>query len=282
MSAIMKSLFSAKSIRAVLILALALVASHLSTHASLLSSGVDLGYADHTPTDRWAVFTLGAGAADVNVMSSGASIWGDVGFAGSGKSNLSGTGSIRGEVVSRSTGTMAKSSTFTVTGSILNNRDADLAQGVTDARNASTAAFGMAASAGYPTTINTNTSLTLNDTTASHTVVLQLTDFVLSETAALTLQGTAATTYIINVTNKFSLSGTSVVQLSGGLTADNVLFNVIGTGDATMSSSAVLNGIVLAADRTMKMSGSATVYGQVIANKVSLAGVSSVRRPISP
>ena len=50
-----------------------------------------------------------------------------------------------------------------------------------------------------------------------------------------------------------------------------------------MSGSAVLNGTLMAVNRTMKMSGSATVYGEVIANKVALSGVSSVRRPpISP
>ena len=282
MSANMKTLFSAKSLRTALLSALVLAASQLSIHASLLSSGVNLGYADHTPTDRWAVFTLGSGPTDVNVMSSGASIWGDTAFAGSGNSNLSGTGTIRGQAVSNSSGSMLKSSSFTVTGSILNNQNANLAQGVSDAHSASNSAFALSASTGYPTTINTNSSLTLNDTTASHTVVLQLSDFILSGTGALTLQGTAATTYIINVTNKFSLSGSSVVQLSGGLTADNVLFNVRGTGDVTMSSSSTLTGIILATDRTMKMSGSATVYGQVIANKVSLAGVSSVRRPVSP
>ena len=277
----MKTLFSATSLRNALLLALVLVASQFSTHASLLSSGVILGYADQTLTEQWAVFTLGSGASDVNVMSSGATIWGDTAFAGSGKSNLSGYGSIRGDVVSNSSGSMLKSSTFGITGSTLNNQDADLAQGVADAHSASNAAYGMTASAGYPTTINQNTSLSLSGA-ANQTVVLQLTDFVLSGTAALTLQGTATTTYIINVTNKFSLSGTSLVQLTGGLTSDNVLFNVRGTGDATMSSGAVLNGIVLATDRTMKMSGSATVYGEVIANKVSLAGVSTVRRPISP
>ena len=49
-----------------------------------------------------------------------------------------------------------------------------------------------------------------------------------------------------------------------------------------MSSSSVLNGTLLAVNRTVKMSGSATVYGEVIANKVALSGTSSVRRPISP
>ena len=277
----MKSMFRAISLRTALFSALALAAAQFTTQASLLSSGVDLGYSDHTPTNRWAVFTLGSGPG-VNVMSSGANIWGDVAFAGSGNSNLSGFGSIRGDVVSSSSGSTVRSSTFAISGSILNNQNSNLVQGVSDAHSASNSAFALTASAGYPTTINQNTSLLLNDTTLSHTVVLQLTDFVLSGTAALTLQGTAATTYIINVTNKFSLSGSSVVQLTGGLTADNVLFNVRGAGDATMSSSSLLNGILLATDRTAKLSGSATVYGQVIANKISLAGVSSVQRPISP
>ena len=62
-----------------------------------------------------------------------------------------------------------------------------------------------------------------------------------------------------------------------------MLFNVVGAGTAaTVSGSSVLNGILLATDRTAKLSGSATVYGEVIADKVSLAGVSSVQRPISP
>ena len=277
----MKSHLGAMSLRTAIFSALVLAVSQLSTMASLLSSGINLGYADQAGGSRWAVFTLGSGANDVNVLSSGANIWGDVAFAGSGKSNLSGTGSIRGDVVSHSSGSMVKSSTFGITGGVFNNRNSDLAQGVSDAIAASNAAFALTPSVGYPTTINQNTSLSLSGA-ANQTVVLQLSDFVLSGTAVLSLQGTATTTYVINVTNKFSLSGSSIVQLSGGLTSDNVLFNVRGTGDATMSSGAVLNGIVLATDRTMKMSGSATVYGQVIANKVSLAGVSSVRRPVSP
>ena len=278
----MKSIFSPISLRTALLAALAMVVSQFSTQASLLSSGVVLGASDQVGGSRWAVFTLNTGVNDVNTLSSGANIWGDVAFAGSGKSNLSGTGSIRGAAVSQSSGSMVKSSTFGITGGTFNNRDAHLSQGASDAIAASNFAAGLSASGGgYPTTINQNTSLSLSGA-ANQTVVLQLSDFVLSGTAALTLQGTATTTYIINVTNKFSLSGSSIVQLSGGLTADNVLFNVRNSGDATMSSSAVVNGIVLATGRTMKMSGSATVYGQVIANKVAMSGVSTVRRPISP
>ena len=278
----MKSISCAQSLRRALFTALLLVVSQLSTQASLLTAGVNLGYADTTPNNRWAVFTLGSAPGDVNTMSSGALIMGDVGFAGSGKSNLSGTGTIRGQAVSSSTGTMLKSSTFGITGGTNNSRDTDLATGVANAYAASSAAFALTSTAGYPTTINQNTSLTLNDTTGGN-VVLHLTDFVLYGSAALTLQGTAATTYIINVTNKFSLSGSSVVLL-GGVKVENVLFNVVGAGvDPTMSGSAVLNGTLMAVNRTMKMSGSATVYGEVIANKVALSGVSSVRRPpISP
>lgn len=250
------------------------------TTSENLTAGFNLGYADKTPDNRWAVFALNSKPGDVNVMSAGASIWGDAGFSGTGNSNLSGTGSIRGQLVYNSAGTMAKSSGFTITGGINTSRDAALAQGATDANNASSMAFALPSTAGYPTTINQNTSLTLNDTTGGN-VVLHLTDFVLSGSAVLTLQGTATTTYIINVTNKFTLSGNSIVQLSG-VQSENVLFNVVGSGDATMSSSAVENGIILATNRTMKMSGSATVYGQVIANKVSMSGTSSVRRPISP
>ena len=281
MSTTMKSIFSAISLRTALLSAFALAVAPLFSQASLLSSGVNLGYSNQTLTERWAVFALDNGPG-ANVMSSGANIWGDVAFAGTGNSNLSGYGSIRGDVVSSSSGSMARSSTFAISGGILNNQNSDLMQGVANAHTASNFASGLTATSGYPTTINQNTSLMLSGA-ANQTVVLQLTDFVLSDTAALTLQGTATTTYVINVTNKFSLSGSSVVQLSGGLTYDNVLFNVVGAGTAaTMSGSSVLNGILLATDRTAKLSGSATVYGEVIADKVSLAGVSSVQRPVSP
>lgn len=276
----MNSTFGPQTLRRALCTAFFLAVAQLSAHASLLSAGVNLGYADATPNNRWAVFTLNSNPGDVNTMSSGAQIFGDAGFAGTGNSSLSGTGSIRGDVVSRSTGVMQKSSSFAITGGTYNNRDAALAQGVSDAYAASSAAFGLASTSGYPTTINQNTSLTLNDSTGGN-VVLHLTDFVLSGSAALTLQGTAATTYIINVTNKFSLSGSSIVLL-GGVKVENVLFNVTGTGDATLSGSSVLNGTLLAVNRTVKMAGSATIYGEVIANKVALSGTSSVRRPISP
>jgi hypothetical protein len=92
------------------------------------------------------------------------------------------------------------------------------------------------------------------------------------------LSGDVTNNFIINVSNQFSLSGSSKIVLSGGVTWDNVLFNVHGTGsDVTLSGQSSMAGILMATKRTVNISGTVSVgqhggpFGEVVGNKVVLS-----------
>jgi hypothetical protein len=81
------------------------------------------------------------------------------------------------------------------------------------------------------------------------------------------------------VRKKFSLSGNSHIDLVG-VQWDQVLFNVVGTGQrVSLGGNSVFNGILMANDRTIKMKGDATVSGELIANRLRLRGSTRVLRP---
>jgi hypothetical protein len=111
------------------------------------------------------------------------------------------------------------------------------------------------------------------------TVVLSLKNFILRDNSSFTLQGSATTTFVINVSKKFSLSGNSHIDLAG-VQWDQVLFNVVGTGQrVSLGGSSIFNGILMANDRTIKLKGDATVSGEIIANRLKLRGSSRVLHP---
>jgi len=117
------------------------------------------------------------------------------------------------------------------------------------------------------------------------TVVLSLTNFVMSGSSTLTLQGTATTAFVINVSNQFSLSGRARIILSGGVDWRHVFFNVRGKGGTvTLSGNSSLVGILAARQRTVRMSDNALVTGQVWAKKVTLLDSSRIIEPpvVSP
>src|SRR5205807_7359168 len=102
------------------------------------------------------------------------------------------------------------------------------------------------------------------------TVVLKLQNFTISA-GTLTLQGSPTTNFVINVSKQFSLTNHAQIILSGGVSWDDVLFNVVGNGSkVTMDGGSVLRGILMANNRTVALSGKATVYGEVVGNQVTL------------
>ena len=145
-----------------------------------------------------------------------------------------------------------------------------------------------------PTTIaQNNAALNLSiAAVANTTYVLHLTDLILSgASSVLTLSGNGAANvnYVINVNRFMSLSSGAKVVLTGGLNSQNVLFNVEKTGastftyDTTLGGGSKLDGIILAPNRTVKLTGASIVNGEVIGKAVSLSGYSRVYNPeISP
>ena len=131
--------------------------------------------------------------------------------------------------------------------------------------------------------------------------MLHLNDLILSGAGAvLTLSGNnqANVNYVIDVNRYLSLSSGAKVVLTGGLVAQNVLFNVEGAGysaytyDVTLSGGSKIadapyggsgtlgGGVILAPNRTVKLTGASEVKGEVIAKAVSLSGNSRVYNPL--
>ena len=61
---------------------------------------------------------------------------------------------------------------------------------------------------------------------------------------------------------------------------DDVLFHVRGSGkDVTIDGQSYLEGILMANNQTVKVTGGSTVKGSIIANKVSLSGGAQILHP---
>src|SRR5207248_2199440 len=208
-------------------------------------------------------------------------IYGDVGVAGDGNISLSGSATIHGDLYWHTPGTLKLSGNAQITGARHHDAGSDLIldNGVNEANTTSTNAALFTSSSAYASLTNITSSMTL---TAQHdrpgnSTVLNLNSIVLGNSATLTLVGTAADNFILNVSNQFSLTSQSKIVLSGGLSWDDVLFNIKGNGsDVTLDGQSTLNGILMANKRTVSLTGGSLVAGEVIANKIKLSGSSRV------
>lgn len=234
--------------------------------------------------ERWAAFSLGTEWFG-NTLSDNALVQGDFGAAGNGIIVLTGNSTINGDIYYRSNGTLMASPTSSHNGLTFNNQDALLDNGFDEAITASSAAAALPA-----TRSRTQVDLIKNrDITLSgapgETVVLNLKSFQMSGNSTFTLQGSANTTYIINVKNQFSLSGNAAIVLSGGLSWNDVLFNVRGKGEPVhLDGSSRFNGILLANKRTVRLRDQAILTGEVIAGQLVAQGTSQIIHPpiVSP
>jgi len=243
--------------------------------------GIDLGAAGDTY--HWAIFSLGGNVSisDITYNPSFADVLGNIGQAG--KSTVSVVkGRVQGDVWVHTGGSVGVSG-GAITGSILQGSTYDtvLNHGVSDATSASLFANSLAATPGSLSTIHlSNSSLSISAGSIAN-YVMHITDFVLSS-STLTLSGTASQHFIIDVTGNFSLSGASQVLLSGGLTPQDVLFNIVGSSPSSigLSGGSSLKGIVLAPNRMVTLSGGSSDLGEVIAQKITLSGSSQVHNPL--
>ena len=241
--------------------------------------GVDLGAAGRTKS--WAVFTLlmdskGKKPDGKNEFHGSAKVLGDIGASGSGNVQLSGNAMIKGDIYSHQPGKVEKTDKGRLMGSVIQNdaTDALLDQGSEDALNASLFAAGLPTSPQFSDLKEINLKDHQQMTIVGDgCTVLSLRNFKLSGDSVLTLTGTAGTAFVINVKDSFKLTGNSQIVLSGGLTPADVLFNVLHTGGkAELSGKAMGVGILLAARREVKLTGSSMWTGEVIANKVHVHG----------
>jgi hypothetical protein len=125
----------------------------------------------------------------------------------------------------------------------------DLVPAVNDAINRS--AFYAAQASTALGAINLNSS---NLTLAAGSY--SATSFLENSGALLTIVGGPTDTFVLNVSGNYSFTK-SFIKLSGGITPDNVLFNVTGTGTtATISGSeSIFFGTLLAVSRNITIDG---------------------------
>lgn len=271
----------------------------------------------------WSVFALSGGVSitdagplplvlDPGYPGNGLSpdwwdVLGNVGVGGSGNLTMSAS-RIRGNLYIRTGGTQTSSN-----GAFINNPGGSVQTTGTPspsgpgtnvlliaaAANAKTASDNASLLAnnwigGAPATIaQNNMALNLSiAAVANTTYILNLKDLILSGVSSvLTLSGNnqANVNYIVNVERFMSLSAGAKVVLTNGLNAQNVLFNVeqnpasTFTYDVTLGGGSKLDGIILAPNRTVKLTGASIVKGEVIGKAVSLSGYSRVYNPeVSP
>ena len=72
---------------------------------------------------------------------------------------------------------------------------------------------------------------------------------------------------MINVSNNFEIKSGSTLTLSGGLLAENVLFNLTGSGEGKIESS-TFAGLILATDRTVRVSKDSSLSAEIIAKSI--------------
>ena len=228
--------------------------------------------------ERWTAFSLGDGNNFSRAFGH-ALIDGDLGLAGNGKFLMGGNATVNGDVYDRSNGAVLTFQNSVITGSIFHNQDALLDNGVNEALAASAHAFSLTPNrSNRSVKLGGSENMTITGA-PGETVVLSLKNFILGGNSSFTLQGTATTTFIINVNKKFSLKGNSHIDLAG-LQWNQVLFNVVGTGErVSLGGSSIFNGILMANDRTIRLKRNATVSGELIANHLKLRGSSRVLHP---
>ena len=249
---------------------------------AVANNGVTINLGAAGRTHHYAIFGVNGDVSATDTNGGTVNITGDVGVA-NGNFVLSGSvlqGNLyikTGKAVSLGnkggiTGTKYQSSTY----------DTMLAQGAADAATLSSTINGLAVQ--YNGSYSDGSSITMTNTKfsitggANQTVVLKLQDFVLTG-GELDLMGTATTKFIINVRGTFSLSGGAKVVNGGALLASNVIFNyrpTSGTGTASLGGGSQFNGILVASNNAVQLTGASIVYGQIIGKSVLLSGGSKV------
>jgi len=246
----------------------------------------------------WAIFALQGGVTITDPAPNAfKDVRGNIGIAQGGTITMSNS-NVAGTVYLRTGAVPSVPAPATISGGILFAQDPILNPAQANAYAAASAASGLATNNGggtmtiggaTPLGVLTNgsfadtASIVFGNTSGQingapgGTYVLNLTNLLLSA-STLTLTGSSTTNYVINVSKYLSLGGASKIVLSGGLQAQNVLFNVRNTAayDVTMSGASTLDGIILASNRNVKLTGSSVVTGEVIARGVSLSGNSKV------
>jgi hypothetical protein len=175
---------------------------------------------------------------DSNVSFNGPGVInGDIGLTSGSTFNFASPAKLNGTFF-QDAGVTGSISGVTFSGAIVTT---NLSQAVTDAQNAAASAAAQTATGSVPGNVITDNT-TFNGSPGQN--VLNVNGITLNN-GNFTIHGSASDSFVINVAGNITVNGgaNSSILLSGGVTPNNVLFNVTGTGhNVTFTGGGTLNG----------------------------------------
>lgn len=215
----------------------------LAICATAGAQNINLGAASN-----YSVF--GLGDTSMTMSSGNTRVNGNVGLASGSHLDFSGGGIVNGGVFSDSGVNIHVSGNSQATGGF---HVADLSQAANDAISASNNAASLTANMDLNSI--TNSTGTIN--AAGNLTVIKVDGNVhLSGGGSLTLNGNSHDFFVLNIYGGWETSGGSKTLLTGGLTANHVLYNFVGSGGSVnFSGNSQEDGTFLAVDRSIVDSG---------------------------
>ncbi len=211
-------------------------------------------------------------------------IQGDVCIGPNGKLSITGSEYVTGNIKLSPGATYSKSGSGTIGGTVQHN--VNLSSEINSALATASSAAAMPCTQTF-TSLNLNNHVTNTITGIVGVNVICVTDIVLN-TAVIQLSGPSGAKFIVNITGKLVLNGTSHIVAAGGVQPKDILYNIIGTGQAVAFTgggggvnccASSVDGTLLAPQRQINLSPG-LVNGQVISGlDISIVSGSSVRCP---
>jgi hypothetical protein len=224
---------------------------------------------------NYALLSL-TGATDIALNGPGTTT-GNVGISSPGRLALDSSNgnppvAIKGDVYLGNTASITHPNQ--VQGTVFTNQDPRLNQANVDARNAANTFAALAPTLSVPGNAINGTT-TINGTAGVN--VLDINSLHLGNGQALTLNGPAGAQFVVNDSGNFTLNS-GRINLAGGLTPSDVVFNVTGRGPDVQTSGglnneSVINGVLLATGRNIGLSPG-LINGELIAGGQSIHLVS--------
>ena len=235
-----------------------------------MSTAANLASAMPTPPPTVQSINLGQ-ASNLTIFNMGGTLFsasnpgtyfeGNAGLASGASTNFSGGGTLTGVLYTDPGATTQSNLTsqFNVTGGL---QKKSLTQAVSDVKNASSQAAVLTATQTYSGNLTSGT--TFNSTGQFN--VLNIVGNVDVKNKNITLSGGTNDYFIVNVTGSLSVNNGNI-DLANGLTANHILFNVLG-GDISLSNpTSSLYGTYLDVGHTINLSHG-SVYGAVMGNQI--------------
>ena len=228
---------------------------------------------------NWGILETGSGSTvsmtngtGITVNSGASASQANLGITSGSKLNQSGTVVVQGTYYKFSTNADSTTSGFTAVRGVNTTSTGTI---TTAAMQASAASSNLAGLTPNQTLGTISTSTTISATVPGRNVI-NVTGITLGNGTTLTLSGSATQSFVINVTGTSNVTFDNI-SLTGGLTAANLIFNVLHGDTVTDNSPGRVNGIIMDIGGSVSLTSNDTLNGEIISgNNISLSNNSDV------